>query len=63
MENEITTIYGVVPVKDDRDVTILGPTPNVDLTIESVPVPAMIDTGSPITVVSLEFLLEILAKQ
>ena len=63
LENKIATIYGVVPDRDERDVTILGPTPTVDITIEGVPVRAMIDTGSPITLVSLEFLLETLAKQ
>ena len=63
LEDEIATIYRVEPDKDKRDATILGSTPTVDLTIEGVPVQAMIDTGSLVRVVSLEFLLETLAKQ
>ena len=33
LEDEIATIYGVEPDRDERDATILGPTPTVDLTI------------------------------
>ena len=65
LEDEIATTYTcrLEPDNDEGGATVLGPTPTVDLTIEGVPVRAMIGTGSPVTVVSLEFLLEILAKQ
>ena len=63
LKDKIVTIYRVEPDKDKRDATILGPTPTMDLTIEGASVWTMIDTGSPVTIVSLEFLLETLAKQ
>ena len=34
-----------------------------EVQLESTPVCAMIDTGSPVTIVSLKFILQVLAKK
>ena len=41
----------------------LGPTPTADVKLEGSSTQALLDTGSPVTIVSLQFLLEALAKQ
>ena len=40
----------------------LGPTVLVNVLLEGHPVKALVDTGSPITIVSIECLLDVLAK-
>ena len=47
----------------DRDGSSLGPTPTVEVLFEGFPTRALLDTGSPVTVVSLSFVLQALAKQ
>lgn len=47
----------------DRDGSSLGPTPTVEVLFEGVPTRALLDTGSPVTIVSLNFVLQALAKQ
>ena len=46
-----------------KDAPTLGPTLTTLLTVEDAPVEAMIDTGSPVTVISLEFLLKTVANE
>ena len=41
----------------------LGPTPMADVELEGSQTRALLDTGSPVTIVSLQFLLDALAKQ
>ena len=41
----------------------LGPVPTAEVMLEGEPVVALLDTGSPVTLVSLEFLLQVLAKR
>ena len=57
------TICGVELGGEQREAVSLGPTFTTSLTIEGTPVEAMIDTGSPVTVISLEFLLKTLANR
>ena len=57
------TIYGVKVEEEQREVVSLGPTFTTILTIEGTPVKAINDTGTPVTVISLEFLLKMLADQ
>ena len=40
-----------------------GPVPTAEVMLEGEPVVALLDTGSPVTLVSLEFLLQVLAKR
>ena len=40
----------------------LGPTVLLNVLLEGYPVKGLVDTGSPITIVSIECLLDILAK-
>jgi len=41
----------------------LGPTVFVDVEVNGVETPALVDTGSPATIISLDFVLQILADQ
>ena len=47
----------------DRDGWSLGPMPTVEVLFEGVPTRALLDTGSPVTIVLLNFVLQALAKQ
>ena len=47
----------------DRDGSSVGPTPTVEVLFEGVPTHALLDTGSPVTIVSLNFVLQALVKQ
>ena len=40
----------------------LGPAVSVELSVEGQPVKALVDTGSPVTIISIDCLLDILAK-
>ena len=57
------TLHGMELEGEQREAVSLGPMLTTVLTVEGTPVEAMIDTGSPVTVISLEFLLKMLAKQ
>ena len=43
--------------------TALGPTPTSQITLDNAPVEALLDTGSPISIVSLEFYLKTAAQK
>ena len=43
--------------------TNLESTPLTEVQIEGIPVCAMVDTGTPITIISLECLLQVLAER
>ena len=45
------------------DQPILGPTITAEVVIEGVSVSALLDTGSPVSIISLEFIVNVLAKQ
>ncbi len=56
------TMHVITPGKVREDAR-LGPTPTAKVELEGNPVVALLDTGSPVTIVSLKFLVETLAKQ
>ena len=56
----MTTMHTITPSKDD---VCLGPTLTTEVDVEGSPVKALVDTGSPSTLMSLDFLLKVLAKQ
>lgn len=64
LENELTsvtaTLHGIKPATTS---TKLGPTPTARVQLEGAEAEALLDTGSPVSIVSLQFLLEVLAKQ
>lgn len=41
----------------------LGPTLTADIQMEGCPITALLDTGSPVMIVSLDFMVQTLAKQ
>lgn len=57
-----TTLHGIRP-PESMEGAVLGPTITAEVELEGEPVKALIDTGSPVTIVSLEWLLHALAKQ
>ena len=56
-----TTMHTITLQKADVDAQ-LGPTLTSEVQFEGCPVNALLDTGSPSTIVSLEFFLEALAR-
>ena len=61
--NTITaTMHGLTSANQKPGLK-LGPTLTTEVEIEGVPVQALLDTGSPATIVSLNLILEVLASQ
>ena len=60
LEDAMTTMHTVTTSQSDAR---LGPTLTTEVKLEGIPVKALVDTGSPSTIVSLKFLVEALAKQ
>ena len=56
------TMYSISSKVDVGGVE-LGPVPMAEVVLEGEPVKALLDTGSPVTIVSLEYLLEVLAQK
>ena len=56
-----STLY--VVSTDKGQSAVLGPKLETQMCIERTPVSALVDTGSPATIVSLNFLMQVLAKQ
>lgn len=50
----MTTMHTVTTSQSD---ICLGPTSSTEVELEGVPVKALVDTGSPTTIVSLKFLI------
>ena len=58
----VTTMHTITSQQEDCSAQ-LGPTLTAEIQIEGCPVTALLDTGSPVTIVLLDFLLQTLAKQ
>ena len=56
------TMHGIVSESFERNAQ-LGPIPTAKVKLEGSETEALLDTGSPVTIVLLQFLLEALAKQ
>ena len=61
--SEAVATMRVLKSAKGEDGTSLGPTLTADVEFEGSPVQALLDTGSPVTIVSMKFLLQALAKQ
>jgi hypothetical protein len=61
LEEVFVTLHGVNITKQEGNVT-LGETPVTDLDVEGTTVKALVDTGSPVSIVSSKFLFQALAK-
>ena len=57
-----TATMHVLKPKGEAQGPVLGPAVSVELLLEGQPVNALVDTGSPITIVSIDCLLDVLAK-
>ena len=62
LEQVAATMYSITGESCGTEVE-LGPVPTAEVMLEGEPVVALLDTGSPVTLVSLEFLLQVLAKR
>ena len=60
---EVVAMMHVLQPGEQENRVPLGPTLTAEVKFEGRPVQALLDTGSPVTIVSLEFLLQTLAKQ
>lgn len=58
----VATLCTLTPGKGPSGAT-LGPTLSATVSFEGVPVSALLDSGSPVTIVSLSFLLQALKQQ
>ena len=65
LEESLSQVSATMHVltRKDRDGSSLEPTPIVEVLFEGVPTHALLDTGSPVTIVSLSFVLQALAKK
>ena len=61
MTEVVATMHVLHTGEENR--TFLGPTLTTEVEFEGSPVRALLDTGSPVTIVSMEFLLRTLAKR
>lgn len=57
----VATLHGVSPKEVDH-IVCLGPTITTLVTLEGTPVRALLDTGTPVTIVSLGFALGAMAN-
>ena len=60
--DEVSVTHGVEPPANLEPGISLGTIPTTEVCIEGVPATALVDTGSPTTIVSLSFLLDVLSK-
>lgn len=56
----MATMYGV---EASNDRATLGPTPTTEVLLDGSPIRALLDTGSPTSIVSLDFFLKTVAKK
>ena len=61
--NMITATTKGITLPGDQENPLLGPTVTTEVIFEGMPVVALLDTGSPVTIVSLEFALRALAAR
>ena len=54
------TLHGIKSAATDVQGTMLGPTPTTTVLVEGTPAEALLDTGSPVTIVSLDLLVKAL---
>jgi hypothetical protein len=62
LDNTLITLHGVEPGEKPEG-SILGPIPTATVSVEGNPAKALIDTGSPVSIISLEFLVKMLASE
>ena len=61
--NMITATMKGITLPGDQENPLLGPTVTTEVIFEGMPAEALLDTGSPVTIVSLEFALRALAAR
>lgn len=62
LNSTLVTLHGVQPSPVEAEGAVLGPTLTTTVLVEGTPAEALLDTGSPVTIISLEFLVKPLAR-
>ena len=62
LDQATATMHGLSSTCGEKDLQ-LGPTLTTQVQVEGVPVPALLDTGSPATIISLNVVVQVLASQ
>ena len=62
LEHTLVTLHGLKPTPAAVKGVVLGPTPTTTIMVEGTPAEALLDTGSPVTIVSLDFLVKALTS-
>ena len=60
LDHTLVTLHGLKSTPAAVDGVVLGPTPTTTILVEGTPIEALLDTGSPVTIVSLDFLVKAL---
>ena len=63
LNDTLVTLRGVKPTSVEVERVILGPTPITTVQIEGMPAEALLDTRSPVTIVSLDYLVKALTRR
>ena len=62
VEDTAAMMYGMA-VSQPGSSSMLGPTVLVEMEVNRVPVKALVDTGSPATIIALDWVLSVLAQE
>ena len=62
LDRVVATMHGLSPTNKTQD-SQLGPTLTAEVEVEGVSVQALLDTGSPATIISLDLILRVLAAK
>jgi len=57
--NKLATVMHSVKLSQGTQSMVLGQTPTSEVCLDGVPVKALLDTGLPISIISLEFFLQV----
>ena len=60
LDHTLVTLHGIKSTPAAVDGVVLGPTPTTTILVEGTPAEFLLDTGSPVTIVSLDFLVKAL---
>ena len=63
LNDTLVTLHGVKPTSVEVECVVLGPTPTTTVRVKGMPAEALLDTGSPVTIVSLDFLVKALTRR
>ena len=60
LDRTLVTLHGLKATSSAVEGMVLRPTPTTTILVEGTPAEALLDTGSPVTIISLDFLVKVL---